>query len=49
MGYSRNYMLTQSDRENNVPLHLAVNSGDLEVEVGKFRNKHNFSVCSHLP
>ena len=36
-GYTREYLLSQCDRENNSPLHSAVNSGDYQVRT------------SHLP
>ena len=31
LGYTREDVLTFSDKENNMPLHCAVNSGDLKV------------------
>ena len=31
LGYKREDVLTFSDKENNMPLHCAVNSGDLAV------------------
>lgn len=31
LGYKREDVLSFSDKENNMPLHCAVNSGDLKV------------------
>jgi hypothetical protein len=36
MGYSRAQMLSFCDRENNSPLHSAVNSGDIAVHLRSF-------------
>lgn len=40
-GYTRDYLMSQADREHNTPLHSAVNSGDLEAS----GHNNQFMTC----
>ena len=54
LGYKREDVLSFSDKENNMPLHCAVNSGDLKVHIIHFTcitmtslpNKINVFICN---
>ena len=48
LGYKREDVLTFSDKENNMPLHCAVNSGDILVSFGLTVRKPGFGVSDKV-